>query len=217
MFSLNNEALVILIFLAPGYISFRLYSVDRAWTTSQIINIFYGTLLFSTVNYIIIYYLILLITQKRYEISDNIIVLGALFVGVITGPVWKRFGHPFLHKILMKFRITNEDNQGDAWNQLFNNPNIYITQLIIKTSFGVEYMCQSSLKFDSDEKRKHGIFPYYADSSGAINIIPTHYRLDDESIWKEVENIEVDGWGTRTLHLKQNEISKIDVRVQPKI
>lgn len=215
MLNLDNEAIQILIFLAPGYISFRIYTLDQAWASIHIVNIFYGSLVFSLSNYVISALIIVSLGTEINQIQNPTLILWALVVSVGVGLFWKRIGHSIFHSILQAMGITNEDNEGDSWSRIFNNPKCQLTQIIVKLQDGTEYMCDDTEKFKKHDYEHAGIYTYYSDSHQSLIFVPTHKRFASCGKWHEAEGAENEDYGLRIMYVKRENVVRLDVRLLP--
>lgn len=206
---LNAEVLGILLFLAPGYLGFRLYQIDRPWSTLNAIDVIYGSLIFSTVAYGT--YLGLVAFGWADEPGRR--VASPILFAVVYGLLWRRFGHELFHKGLHAFGITNEDNKSTTWTQIFNNPKIYLSQVTVETKSGSQIWCDNTLQFERDEFRRVGIHPYYSDADGNLYVISTHRRASQDKEWEPVPDLIVPApWGINLVFIPASEIARIDVR-----
>lgn len=217
MQGLTKETLPLLISLIPGFIAFRIFTIDKSWSNLNQINIVFGILSFSAIITTIVYS----ITQTMaYEVifgseSQIFNLTVGCFLAVGISIFWRKFGIEFVHKSLRFIRITNEDHIGNTWQRIFNNPNITVTQIIAYPKNGDILMCEDTTKFMSKHYSEKNIPAYCSDSEGNLFFIATHSRKDRTRPWKELSSIDAgDKWGVRVTYLKKDDISRIDLRIE---
>lgn len=209
LFKLNPELLGILMFLAPGYLGFRLYQIDQPWGTLNAIDVIYGSLLFSTVAY---GSYLLLVHAGWADIPSRRIACLVVF-SLLFGFIWRRFGHRYFHKLAHWLKVTNEDNSFTAWSLIFNNPNVYLSQILVELKDGQQLWCNNTLPFINDKLRASGVHPYYSDAVGNLYIISTHRRLKATDEWEELPDVSWPApWGVNVSFIPASQIARIDVR-----
>jgi len=209
IFKLNPELLGILLFLAPGYLGFRLYQIDRAWSSLNTIDVIYGSLIFSTVAYGTYLFLVTLgWTDEPVRRVASLILFAVLYA-----LLWRRFGHDLFHKGLHALGITNEDNRDTAWTRLFNNPQVYLSQITVYLKNGEQVRCEDTKLYHLDNFNRVGIHPYYADPAGNLYLICTHHRSAATDDWIEVEEIHcLSPWGIKLSLIPASEIVRVEAR-----
>lgn len=207
IFKLNPELVGILLFLAPGYLGFRLYQIDRGWSDLNAIDVIYGSLIFSTVAYAT-YLGMVAVGWGDYPARR---VISLILFAVIYAFLWRRFGHDLFHQGLHALGVTNEDNKSTTWTQIFNNPKIYLTQITVEMKGGSQIWCENTLQFRRDEFRRVGIHPYYSDADGNLYLISTHSRSAQSGEWEPAPDV-VSDWGVNLVFVPASEIARIDVR-----
>lgn len=213
MFSINNEALAILLFLVPGFLAFRIFTIDKPWKNIHILNIFYASLGFSILTYAITYYVFLFVVGAINDTNILALVLVSSVLGILTGVMWRRYFHPKIHSWFRKLRVSNEDNEGDSWSRIFNNTSCIVTQIIVRLKDGTSYMSDDTEKFAKNKYEDVGIYPYYSDMDQCLIFIPTHYFED--STWKEYTAIEDEVYGVRLIYIRPEDVYDLQVRVRP--
>ncbi|MEQ9567939.1 MAG: hypothetical protein RLN85_19375, partial [Pseudomonadales bacterium] len=204
--------LAILVVLAPGFIGFRLYMIDADWRGIRQIDVLYGSLVFSSLAY-----------GTYLAISSWLDLNGIGWLIAITfasaavlGVLWKRIGHPALHRALNLIGLTNEDNRGGVWEKIFNDPRIYVTQITAYLKNGEALQCDETKAFDRDELRAKGIFPYYAHRDGQICFVPNMRQRTESAEWEDVEQVEESAeWGLRMVYLNPDELQRLELRITP--
>lgn len=209
IFKLNPELLGILLFLAPGYLGFRLYQIDTAWSSLNAIDVIYGSLIFSTVAYATYLFLVALGWTDQPERRIGSLILFA----IVYGFLWRRFGHDLFHKGLRALGVTNEDNRDTAWTRLFNNPKVYLSQIIVHLKGGGQVWCEDTKVYDLANFNRIGIHPYYADPAGNLYLICTHHRPTTTDDWIEVEEVHCPSpWGIKLSLIPASEIARVEAR-----
>ncbi len=199
-----------MLFLAPGFLGFRLYMIDVNWREVRYLDIIYGSLVFSAIGYGTY-----LIVDSIGEPSGLLLFVVVTFLSsIVSALVWKRYGHGLLHKLLNKLGITNEDNLGDGWQRIFNNPRIYVTQITAYLKNGEAIQCDDTAAFDRPDLRAKGIFSYYTHREGQICFIPNRRKRSPESDWVAMKDVDATaGWGLRMVYLNPDEIQRLELRI----
>ncbi|SRR6266851_6563558 len=206
---INTELLSILLFLAPGYLGFRLYQIDQPWRKLNTIDVIYGSLIFSTLAYGT--YLLLL--SIGWADSPARRVGSLLLFSFLYALIWRRFGHAPFHKALHWLGITNEDNSSTAWSQIFNNPKIYLSQIIIHLKDGSQVQCDHTHFYHLDDLKRVGVHPYYSDAAGNLYLVCTHRRATPDAEWEEIPDIHCPApWGIKLSFVPTGEIVRIEAR-----
>src|SRR5690606_36483062 len=135
-----------------------IYMIDADWGSVRQLDIIYGSLVFSALSYAC-FLLFDSVTGHSSMLSFVAVTFGA---AIALSLLWKRFGHPKFHALLKRLGMTNEDNQGDVWQKIFNDPRIYVTQITAYLKNGEAIMCDDTAEFDRPELRAKGVFPYYS-------------------------------------------------------
>ena len=210
--SISAEAIKILGFLAPGYLAFRLYKIDSDWNTIRQIDTVYGSLIFSFFGY----GGYLLVEHCGGLQSKGWFVPLVLVFSIAAGLIWRHFGHPAIHKLLYFIGITNEDNKGNVWQKIFNDPRIYVTQITAYLKNGEAIQCDDTAHFDTPERRQKGIFPYYTHRDGQISFIPNLRKEANSNCWTEISDVEVDSdWGVRMVYITPEQLQRLELRITP--
>lgn len=212
MFGINNEALLILAVLSPGYISFRISEIGAGKKTHEPIQVFFSTGIFATVNYTLVLFLLgLLSVANQYAFLSSILVTS-----ILTGGLWNKPFSGYVLKLSRKLSLTNEDSPNHVWWDIFNNSKVYATQIIAHLNDGTVLMCDHTRALHRKEYDDVGVFPYYTDRKGNIYFIPTHYKYSLSGKWVDMN--DVDGgaeWGLRVTYLRKENITRLDVRLAP--
>ena len=209
LFKLTPDLLKTLLFLAPGYLGFRLYRIDQSWNDLNPIHIIYGSLIFSALGYATYYGLIAL------GVPDNpfwfVIAIG--FFAVLYAFFWRVVGHKALHRLLQKMGVTNEDNSGTPWSLIFNNPKVFLSQITVHLKDGSAVKSEDTKEYNFRELTRLGIHPYYADTAGDLYLVCTHYRPPETTEWEEVPEIHcTPPWGIKLSFIPHGEITRIEAR-----
>jgi hypothetical protein len=209
---ISQETIRLLVFLAPGFLAFRVYMIDADWSGVRQLDIIYGSLVFSALSYACF-----LLIAWGTGFSGMLSFIGITFgAAIILSLLWKRFGHPKFHVLLKKLGMTNEDNQGDVWQKIFNDPRIYVTQITAYLKNGEVIMCDGTASFDRPELRAKGIFPYYSHRDGQLCFVPNQRKRSAEADWKPVEDVEADAnWGLRMVYVAPSELQRLELRITP--
>lgn len=209
IFKIDTQVLTILLFLAPGYLGFRLYLIDQPWSELNPIDIIYGSLIFSTLAFGT--YGIFLYLGWRY--NQFHLVETLILFSIIYAFIWRRFGHELFHKLLHRLRVTNEDNFSTSWSKIFNNPRVYLSQITVYLKDGSQVRCDDTSHFRIDDFVRIGIYPYYTDATGNIYLICTHYRSPSATRWQVVPEIHINPpWGIKLSFIRSSEITRIEAR-----
>lgn len=209
---LSVDTLEILLFLAPGFLGFRLYMIDADWRETRHLDIIYGSLVFSAIGYGC--YAVLAIGFNLNHLAWLITI--SFPSAVVAALVWKRYGHGSLHGLLHRLRLTNEDNLGDVWQKIFNDPRIYVTQITAYLKNGEAIECDETKAFDRPGLRANGIFPYYAHRDGEICFVPNRRKRSPDSDWEDVKDVEAAAdWGLRMVYLNPDELQRLELRITP--
>ena len=206
------ETLKVLLFLAPGFLGFRLYMIDSDWREIRHLDIIYGSLIFSALGYGCH-----LMLESWFGL-DHLGWFIAISFGtaVAAALIWRKYGHGVLHSLLHRLGITNEDNLGDVWQKIFNDPRIYVTQITAYLKNGEAIECDETKAFDRPGLRDKGIFPYYAHRGGEICFVPNRRRRSPNSDWEEVKDVEAAAdWGLRMVYLNPDELQRLELRITP--
>lgn len=208
---LSVDTIKILLFLAPGFLAFRLYMIDSVWREIRHLDVVYGSLVFSTLGYSC-YLAFAFFTGLEGPLW---LVAVALFSSVALAVIWRKYGHPIVHGLLSRMGITNEDNLGDVWQKIFNDPRIYVTQITAYLKNGEAIDCDETEAFDRQDLRGKGIFSYYAHRDRQLCFVPTARRRSADAEWEPVEDVEAEGWGVRMVYINPDELQRLEVRVAP--
>jgi hypothetical protein len=209
---LSQETIGLLVFLAPGFLAFRIYMIDGDWGGVRQLDIIYGSLVFSALSYAC-FLLFDRVTGYSSMLSFVAVTFGA---AIALSLLWKRFGHPKFHALLKSLGMTNEDNQGDVWQKIFNDPRIYVTQITAYLKNGEAIMCDGTAEFDRPELRAKGVFPYYSHREGQLCFVPNQRKRSSEAEWEPIEDVEADAnWGLRMVYVAPSELQRLEVRVTP--
>lgn len=209
---ISADTIKVLLFLAPGFLAFRLYMIDADWQGIRQLDILYGSLIFSALGYTS--YLVF----AHYTKLEDLLWLAIVTFcsSVVMALVWKRLGHAVLHRLLNRLGVTNEDNLGDVWQKIFNDPRIYVTQITAYLKNGEAIQCDQTAAFDRPELRAKGIFPYYVHQDGQICFVPNLRKRSPEADWEDIEDVEGgEGWGLRMVYLSSAEIQRLELRITP--
>lgn len=215
MQGLTNDTLPLLLSLIPGFLAYRIYTIDKQWSSINQINILFSVLSFG----IPIKILSDVISSGWlvHSLVDDVAGLSpfvSIFLAVLTGIAWKKYGHGLFHRLLAASMVTKEDNEGNAWRQIFNNPRTYVSQIVVCLKSGEWMMCEDTNRFNKYSKAH--IYPYYADANGGIYFIATHRKTDFSRPWQPLINVDSgDEWGVRVTYLKESDIARIDFRLRP--
>lgn len=213
---ISSDAFKILLFLFPGYIAFRLYFIDKPWSSMGAIHVFYGSLSFSIISYFL-FSLFILMTNHCFpgiNIEDPILnsMLSIPFAA-LSGILWRLYGHNSLHKFLSEIKLTNEDNNSTPWMQLFNNVDIRLSQITVYLKNGKAFRCDETAYFDTKEWRKVGIYSHYTHSNGDLYFIATHQKENQSQFWKKIPDLHIDSpWGVKIQWIPRSEICHVEVR-----
>lgn len=210
--SISVEAINVLGFLAPGYLAFRIYMIDSDWNSTRQIDTIYGSLIFSFFGY------------GGYRLVEHCAGLQTkdwffplvLVFSIVAGLMWRYFGHSAMHKLLYKIGITNEDNKGNVWQKIFNDPRLYVTQITAYLKNGEAIQCDDTAHFDTQELRKRGIFPYYTHRDGQISFIPNLRKAASSNRWTRISDVEAESdWGIRMVYISPEELQRLELRITP--
>ena len=209
---LSQETIRLLVFLAPGFIAFRIYMIDAEWSDIRQLDIIYGSLVFSALSYA---FFVLFAWGSGYD--DMFSFISSTFgVAIIFAILWKKFGHPMFHSLMERMAVTNEDNQGDVWQKIFNDPRIYVTQITAYLKNGEVIMCDDTRMFDRPELRAKGVFPYYSHKDGQLCFVPNSRKRSTEADWEPVEDAEAGAdWGLRLVYIVPSELQRLELRITP--
>lgn len=121
-----------------------------------------------------------------------------------------------MHKVLQFIGITNEDNKGNVWQKIFNDPKLYVTQITAYMKNGDAIQCDDTAQFDTPELRKKGIFPYYTHRDGQISFIPNLRKGATSKSWTRISDVEAGSdWGVRMVYITPEEIQRLELRITP--
>ena len=206
--NLSNEALSILVSLAPGYLGFRLYLIDSDWSSVRTPDILYGSLFFA-------------ILQRSTWVPDTFVFLfiTSTLASLSAAVLWKKFGHPKFHALMYKLKVTNEDNEGDVWKSIFSNPKCSVTDIVVYLTDGSQVMCNDLYPFFGVEYstyRDAGVYPFYTDRRGNISLPVTHYRATPDQEWVKNEQINLQDRGSEWTFVPAGCIVRMDIRLNPK-
>lgn len=205
----SGSSIEILLALAPGFLAFRIAMIDAEWSQLRTLDVFYGSLSFSVFSYAA-WEIIVIYTGWTGTLSFLVTIL---FVSLAAGVAWKRWGWVWVYALLRKWKITNQDHRGNVWQKIFNDPNVYVTQINAYLKDGSAIGCDDIRAFDRAEWRKQGIFPYYPHKEGQIAFIPNR-RLNQATMkWENLEDIEAEGWGVRTVYINPSELERLELRL----
>lgn len=206
---ISKDGLNLLFWLAPGFLAFRFYKIDADWRSIHQVDVIYGSLIFSVLGYAALY------PFRGYiaGFGESWLIITALFSAVPIAAFWKVIGHRSLHRVLHKVGYTNEDNCGDVWQKIFNEPKIYVTQINAYMKNGEAIACDNTLLYDTPELRSAGIYPYYSHRDRQICFIPNRRKKSDGD-WIELQDVS-DIWGTRIVYINPDELQRLEVRVAP--
>ena len=158
-----------------------------------------------------------MLVERGVELQTKEWFLPLVFVfSIVTGLVWRYFGHPGIHRILYAVGVTNEDNKGDVWQKIFNDPNLYVTQITVYMKGGEAIQCDDTAQFDNPELRRKGIFPYYTHRDGQISFIPNLRKGAANKKWTRIDDVDAGAdWGLRMVYITPEEIQRLELRVTP--
>lgn len=210
---ISESTLRVLLFLAPGFLGFRLYMIDADWSAIRQLDLVYGSLIFSALGYLC--YAGFLAATGATHVAWFVVVSFASAIAIAL--IWKKYGHTALHKLLSKLKLTNEDNRGDVWQKIFNDPQLYVTQITAYLKNGEVIQCDDTAAYDRPELREKGIFPYYSHRDGQIYFVPTLRKAAAPgSQWEPVDDIEAaEDWGIRLVYVTPAELQRLELRVTP--
>lgn len=203
----SNETIQVLLFLAPGYLAYRLYKIDSVWAQVPLISIAYGSLAFSAIAYVSMGYV------TTDETSQATKVIWTFSFALVAGIIWRRFGHRLFHETLRRLKITNEDNSGDVWQKMFNDPRIFIRQVRVYLKNDDAFACDDTRSLVTRERARIGIHPYYTNQDRQIGFIPTHRKLAGATDWEALADIDSAEWGIRYIYFNSSEIARVEVRL----
>lgn len=213
--SLKSDLLHVLVFLIPGFIGFRIYLIDKPWNVLSPVNIFYGSLVFSLVSYLLYGALTFILEKEGIDgLADGkySYALMATPFAIATALLWKKWGHRIFHDALIKMKITNEDNNSEPWMQIFGNPSVGLTQIWVHTKDGCVYWCDETSFFDKKELKSKGIYTYYTSSGGGICFVANKYKEQGDNEWRDIEDIEIEDWGIKIQWIPKEEIARVEAR-----
>ncbi|MEQ5775613.1 hypothetical protein J4E05_08790 [Thalassospira sp. NFXS8] len=213
MFQFTNEAFSILSFLFPGYLGFRIYFIDKSWNNLSPINVFYGSLVFSFFSYLIVFGMVYAFFDLNFVLQSYVFALISTPIAIVLGLLWRLFGHTRFHKFLYKIKVTNEDNNSSPWMQLFNNPQVSLSQITVHMKNGVSLKCDDTSYFSKEEWMKIGLYSHYTCAEGDVYFIANRIRTEESGEWVKVEDLHVeDPWGVKIQWIPVSEISRVEVR-----
>ena len=209
---ISFATLEVLLFLAPGFLGFRLYMIDSDWSDIRHLDIIYGSLIFSTLGYSCYVAFVAVFGINHLGWFTGIAFSSAILAALL----WRRYGHGILHRLLHWLGITNEDNRGDVWQKIFNDPRIYVTQITAYLKNGEAIECDETKAFDRPGLRAKGIFPYYAHRGGEICFVPNRRKPSSDANWEDVKDVEAPAdWGLRMVYLNPDEVQRLELRITP--
>jgi hypothetical protein len=186
--------------------------VDADWSAIRQLDLVYGSLIFSALGYLS--YAGFLAVTGATHVAWFVVV--SFTSAIVFALAWKRYGHNALHALLNKLKLTNEDNRGDVWQKIFNDPQLYVTQLTAYLKNGEVIQCDDTAAYDRQDLREKGIFPYYSHRDGQIYFVPTHRKRTPNSQWESVKDVEAaDDWGIRLVYVTPAELQRLELRVTP--
>lgn len=207
---LSTEALDIMLWLAPGFLAFRVYKIDADWQSIQQIDVVYGSLIFSVLGYGALYPFRGLIASH----GATWLILASLPSAIPIALIWRMVGHPVFHRFMQAIGTTNEDNRGDVWQRIFNEPQIYVTQIFAYMKNGEGIGCNDTSVYDTQARRKKGVYPYYTHKDKQICFVPNRRLVDGK--WTDIEEVELDSrWGIRMVYVSPDELQRLEVRIAP--
>lgn len=211
---LTNESFAIFLFLAPGYLGFRVYLIDKPWNALNAVHIFYGSLVFSTLAYTTIYSLPV---RAAWRLSWTGLSVSTTVLAVFYGIVWRLIGHPLLHAGLKSLGITTEDNAFTPWTAIFNNTRIHLTQMIVHLKDGRSVQLDDAGAYHIPHLMRARIFPYYSSADGDLSMVVTQTRESNTTDWIEVPSVFIEHpWGLKLSFIPHTEITQVEVRVIPR-
>ncbi len=214
--NVNNQTFYILLFLCPGFLSMRIYFIDKSWNDLSFANVFYGSLIFSMFSYVfvgVVYSLIGVEYQGVLNGGPFAFAATAIPVAVSLGLAWRCCGHPWLHAALNALKITNEDNKSNPWMNIFNNPKIHLSQITIHLKDGSALRCDETKFYDQKCLREIGVYSHYASANGDICIIATHFMKANSKAWSQIPQINVEApWGIKMQWVPAREIARVEAR-----
>jgi len=206
----STDAIQVLVYLAPGYLAYRIYKIDSPWSAIPTISIAYGSLAFSAVGYMLGAFTSKFLSEHAIVVSSNLL---SFFFAIGAGLLWRVFGHPWFHWLLRKAHISNEDNRGDVWQKVFNDPRLFLSQIRVYLKTGEAFACDDTHSLGTPERERIGIYPYYAHDDRQIGFIPTHTKKPGDTEWRDAKDIDAPGWGVRFVIFNPEEIQYMDVRM----
>lgn len=214
--NINNQMFYILLFLCPGFLSMRIYFIDKTWNEMSFVNVFYGSLIFSMFSYVVVgvvYNFIGMEYTGVFKDGPFAFAATAIPVAVLLGLVWRCCGHPWLHGLLNWLKVTNEDNKSTPWMGVFNNPKLHISQITVHLKDGSALRCDETKFYDNKKLRDVGIYSHYASAGGDICFIATHYMKANSKEWSKISQINVEPpWGIKMQWIPAREIARVEAR-----
>ncbi len=213
---LSTETLNVMLLLVPGFIAFRIYKIDANWSAISPIDVAYGSLIFSLAGYVALDALRGYVDMPKVlqPYGSSIYIAAALVIASMLGLGWRMWGHSKFHKALQLLKITNEDNQGDVWQNIFNQPRTQITQIYAYLKNGEAIGCDDTSLFARKELWDRRIFPYYTHNDRQMCFAANVRRIN--GIWTKIPYVDAgDEWGLRLVYFNPDEIQRVEVRIAP--
>tara|TARA_R110002074_G_scaffold130555_4_gene272240 strand:+ start:1506 stop:2138 length:633 start_codon:yes stop_codon:yes gene_type:complete len=206
----SNDAINAMIWLAPGYLAFRIYRIDADWNSISQLDVLYSSLIFSVLGYATLW-------PFRHYFGDQAgtrLVVFAFVTTMLIALAWRKWGHTKFHWMLNRLGLTNEDNTGDVWQRLFNNTDAYVTQINVYLKNGDVIACDDTRAFDTPELRKKGLYPYYTHKNGQLSFVPNRRCINGN--WSDLSEVNAAGeWGLRMVYINPDELQRLEVRIAP--
>jgi hypothetical protein len=129
----------------------------------------------------------------------------AITSAVLTGALWRRWIRRLVWRFLAWTGVSREDGIPTAWSAIIQSPNIYVTQLTVRTTDGRVLFHDRSCY---DKALHDGL---YLGSDGSIMMVICSETLADGTK-RQSEDITSDGWGTRLTYIPANQIAQVNLR-----
>ena len=204
-----QETVRLFISLAPGYLAYCVYKLDADWRDLRQMDVIYGSLIFSVLSYGCA-------EGIEYALGRQDSWLFALLTfgtAFLIAFAYRSLIEPWTYSILRRLGATNQDSRGNVWQKLFNDPQIYVTQIHAYLKSGEAIGCDDTSYFDRPDLRKRGIFPYYSHLDGQLCFVPTRRKHSDGE-WEDVIDVEAGAeWGLRMIYVNPRELERLELRL----
>ncbi len=214
MLDLGKDLIGVLTYLAPGYLAFSLYAVEKEKVRQE--TVFFIALIYAIISNEV--FGAAFTANKEFwgdKFADLLHFIAAIISAIFIAILWKTILSRWITSGLRKLGVTNEDNNGTCWDYAFYNPNIYITQISVTLLNGYEYRLDDAYyyaKFLLRNSSSKNLVPYYFSRGDSLAFIPSEFKRAGETEWRKIDPTQENGiWGVQWMIFPLSQISDVTI------